>query len=70
MALMNVGPEFLMNKSTIPFIYSKIVVPVITIVPIGAVFLALLINYGLMEFVGVFMRPVMRPLWQRGALRY
>lgn len=38
--------------------------PVITIVPIGAVFLALLINYGLMEFVGVFMRPVMRPLWQ------
>lgn len=64
MALMNVGPEFLMNKSTIPFIYSKIVVPVITIVPIGAVFLALLINYGLMEFVGVFMRPVMRPLWQ------
>lgn len=64
MALTGYGPEFLMNKSTIPFIYSKIVVPVITIVPIGAVFLALLINYGLMEFVGVFMRPVMRPLWQ------
>ncbi|WP_295238776.1 YjiH family protein [Veillonella sp.] len=64
MALMQTGPDFLMNKDTIPFIYSKIVVPVITIVPIGAAFLALLINYGLMEFVGVFMRPIMRPLWK------
>lgn len=46
-----------MNKDVIPFIFSKIVVPVITIVPIGAVFLALIINYGLMEFVGIFMKP-------------
>lgn len=64
MALMKIGPDFLMNKDVIPFIYSKIVVPVVTIVPIGAAFLALLINYGLMEFVGVFMRPIMRPLWK------
>lgn len=64
MAILGKGPEFLMNKDVIPFIFSKIVVPVITIVPIGAVFLALIINYGLMEFVGVFMRPVMRPIWK------
>lgn len=64
MAVLGKGPEFLMNKDVIPFIFSKIVVPVITIVPIGAVFLALIINYGLMEFVGVFMRPVMKPIWR------
>lgn len=64
MAITKKGPEFLMNKDVIPFIFSKIVVPVITIVPIGAVFLALIINYGLMEFVGVFMRPVMKPIWK------
>lgn len=64
MAVMNSGPEFLMKKDVIPFIFSKIVIPVITIVPVGAVFLALIINYGLMEFVGVFMRPIMRPLWR------
>lgn len=64
MAVLGKGPEFLMNKDVIPFIFSKIVVPVITIVPIGAVFLALIINYGLMEFVGVFMRPIMKPIWR------
>lgn len=64
MAVTKKGPEFLMNKDVIPFIFSKIVIPVITIVPIGAAFLALVINYGLMEFVGVFMRPVMKPLWR------
>ncbi|WP_022819795.1 YjiH family protein [Fusobacterium russii] len=64
MAVLGKGPEFLMNKDVIPFIFSKIVVPVITIVPIGAVFLALIINYGLMEFVGVFMRAVMKPIWR------
>ncbi|MDO4690567.1 MAG: YjiH family protein [Fusobacterium sp.] len=64
MAVLGKGPEFLMNKDVIPFIFSKIVAPVITIVPIGAVFLALIINYGLMEFVGVFMRPIMKPIWR------
>ncbi|MCG7591718.1 MULTISPECIES: YjiH family protein [unclassified Halomonas] len=34
------------------------------IVPIGAVFLALLINYGLLEGVGVLCQPLMRPLWR------
>lgn len=64
MAILGKGPDFLMNKDVIPFIFSKIVVPVITIVPIGAVFLALIINYGLMEFVGIFMKPVMQPIWK------
>ena len=33
-------------------------------VPIGGVFLALVIGYGLMEFVGVYLRPAMRPIWR------
>lgn len=63
MGFFNVGPSFLMKPSVMPFIFNKIVIPVITIVPIGAVFLALIICYGLMEFVGVFMQPIMRPIW-------
>ena len=34
------------------------------LVPIGAVFLALLVGYGLLEFIGVLMQPVMRPVWR------
>ncbi len=64
MAILNKGPEFLMAKDVIPFIYNSIVVTVTTVVPIGSVFLAFLVNFGLMEFVGVFMQPVMKPLWK------
>ncbi len=64
MAVFGKGPAFLMTKSMIPFIFNKIVIPVTIIVPIGSVFLALIINYGLMEFVGVFMRPIMKPIWK------
>lgn len=47
-----------------PFLWEKLAIPVGLIVPVGAVFLALLIGYGLMEFIGVFVQPIMRPLWR------
>lgn len=64
MAIFNRGPGFLMAEGVIPFIYKSIVITVTTIVPIGSIFLAFLVNYGLMEFVGVFMQPIMRPVWK------
>src|SRR5690606_36649619 len=42
----------------------SIVISVTTIVPIGSIFLAFLVNYGLMEFIGIFMQPVMKPIWK------
>ncbi|MDO4754125.1 MAG: YjiH family protein [Bacillota bacterium] len=64
MTVFQFGPAELLEKGMLPFIYGKIVVPVTTIVPVGSVFLAFIIGYGLMEFVGVFMRPIMKPLWR------
>lgn len=64
MAVFKVGPASLLAPNMIPFIFNKIVVPVTTIVPVGSVFLALITGYGLMEFVGVFMRPIMKPIWK------
>ena len=64
MAIFNQGPGFLMRDDVIPFIYNSIVITVTTVVPIGSVFLAFLVNYGLMEFIGVFMQPVMKPIWK------
>ena len=64
MWLMQVGPARWFDSDMMPFIYNKVVLPVACLVPVGAVFLSFLINYGLMEFIGVFMRPVMRPLWK------
>ena len=58
------GPAFLHEPSIGPFLMDSLVIPVGLIVPVGAVFLALVIGYGLMEFVGVYLRPAMRPLWR------
>lgn len=64
MAILNKGPEFLMADDVIPFVYNKVVVTVTMVIPIGSVFLAFLVNYGLMEFIGTLMQPVMKPIWK------
>ncbi len=64
MAIFNIGPKAFLEPDMIPFIYDKVVVPVTTIVPIGSIFLAFIVSYGLMEFVGVLMRPIMKPIWK------
>ncbi|ATG50662.1 histidine transporter [Brachybacterium vulturis] len=57
-------PGPLGNPDIGPFLWEKLGIPVGMLVPVGAVFLALLINYGLMEFIGVLVQPIMRPVWK------
>lgn len=47
-----------------PFLFNKLAMPVGLVIPIGSVFLAFLANFGLMEFTGVLMTPVMRPVFR------
>ena len=62
--VLNQLPWVLGEKDLVPFLWNSIAIPVGLIVPIGGAFLALLISYGLLEFVGVFMQPIMKPLWK------
>ncbi|MGH4139902.1 YjiH family protein [Clostridium sp.] len=64
MAFFNFGPRFLFEKDMIPFLFNSLVIPVGLIVPLGSVFLAFLVGYGLMEFIGVLMKPIMSPVWK------
>ncbi|MCG7422711.1 YjiH family protein [Micrococcus porci] len=64
MVVFGFGPSWVLDKGIGPFLLDKLVIPVGLIVPIGGVFLALVIGYGLMEFVGVYLRPAMRPIWR------
>ncbi|ACV07233.1 YjiH family protein [Kytococcus sedentarius] len=57
-------PGWLAAPSMGPFLWEKLVIPVGLLVPVGAIFLALLVGYGLLEFIGVIMQPVMRPLFR------
>lgn len=64
MLVLEVGPAWLFEDDMGPFLLNSLVVPVGLLVPIGAVFLAMLVGYGLMEFVGVMVRPIMVPLFR------
>jgi len=64
MLVFDVGPGWLFKPDMGPFLFDSLVVPVGLLVPIGAVFLALLVGYGLLEYVGVLVQPVMRPVWK------
>ncbi|KRE38613.1 histidine transporter [Janibacter sp. Soil728] len=62
--LTETAPSWLAAEGIGPFLWEKLVIPVGLIVPVGAVFLALLVGYGLMEFVGVIVQPIMRPVFR------
>jgi len=64
MAFSGHGPGWLMKDDVLPFLWTKVAIPVAIIVPLGSIFLTFILCYGLMEFIGVLMRPVMRPLWK------
>ncbi|GAA5164267.1 histidine transporter [Ornithinimicrobium tianjinense] len=64
MLVFKLGPAWLFEDDMGPFLFNALVVPVGLLVPIGAVFLALLVGYGLMEWVGVIVRPFMVPVFK------
>ena len=64
MIVFEFGPAWLFRPDMGPFLFNKLVISVSLLVPIGAVFLAMLVGYGLLEFVGVLMQPIMRPVWK------
>src|SRR5699024_4237566 len=58
------GPAWISDPDMGPYLFENLVTSVGLIIPIGAVFLALLVGYGLLEFIGVFLQPIMRPIWK------
>lgn len=64
MLVFGFGPAWLFQEDVGPFLFDTVVIQVGLLVPIGAVFLALLVGYGLLEFIGVLVRPIMRPVWK------
>lgn len=64
MVIFNIGPAWLMAEDMGPYWLNFLLIPIGMLVPIGAVFLALLVGYGLLEFIGIFMQPIMRPIWK------
>lgn len=66
----NFGPNVLLEynaglgKSIGSFIMDSILIPITISLPCAALFLPFLLDYGLVDFVGVLVRPVMRPMFR------
>jgi len=63
MHIFRLGPDFLHQGNFLPFLFNVLCVPLAFLIPVGSLFLYFLTNYGLMEFVGVYVQPVMRKVW-------
>ncbi len=57
------GPAILMDKRIIPFFFYNVLRSAILIQITGPILLMFLANHGLMEFIGVFVRPFMRKVF-------
>jgi len=57
-------PAWLARPDFGPFLYTKLATPVGLVIPIGSIFLAFLASFGLMEFTGVLMTPIMKPVFK------
>lgn len=63
MVYFNVGPEWFLDNNIAPYIFNAVAVSVTILIPVGSIFLAFLVDYGLMECVGELMAPIMRPVF-------
>ena len=75
-AVFNIGPAVLhepqmalataagVPRSIAAFVLNGVLITISISIPLAAMFLPFLLNYGLVEFVGVLVRPVMRPLFK------
>lgn len=59
-----IGPESVLRADHGPFLFESLAVQVGTLIPIGAIFLTCLMNYGFIDFVGHLLRPLMQAVWK------
>lgn len=58
------APEWIVGEGTGGTVIPSIVLTVAWIIPIAAILMPLLLNYGALDFVGSLLEPIMRPLFK------
>lgn len=64
MAYFEIGPEWVWNENTGGLLLHELLVTLVTIFLFAAFLLPLLIDFGLLEFVGSLLTPIMRPIFK------
>lgn len=64
MAVFKIAPAILLDERIFPFVLERVAAPQVVYVPLTAAFLPFVLDSGLVEFVGILVRPIMRPLFK------
>lgn len=59
----NVGPEWIWSENTGGLVFYDLILGLLPMFFIASLFLPLLTDFGLLEFIGVLLTPIMRPLF-------
>lgn len=62
--IFGIAPPFLEDERFMPFIMSQVLYPTLLYTGLSPLFMPFLLDSGLLEFVGVALRPVLRPLFK------
>ncbi|WP_323703943.1 YjiH family protein [Mammaliicoccus sp. Dog046] len=60
----NVGPGFILNENTGLMVYKDLLPTLLTVFFFAGLFLPLLMDFGLLEFLGPMFAPIMRPVFK------
>lgn len=64
MGVFNIGPGILMDPDVIPFVLGQIISSITVTILVAALVLPFILDYGLVDFVGILMQSIMRPLFK------
>jgi len=58
------APEAVSRSDHGPFLFNSLAIQVGILIPVSAIFITFLMDYGFIDFIGNFLRPVMRKIWK------
>lgn len=64
MVVFNFGPNVVLQDNIGKFLYNSLAINLSILIPIGGALLALVVDYGLLIFMGVLLEPIMRPIFR------
>ncbi|ELY61943.1 transporter gate domain protein [Natronococcus jeotgali DSM 18795] len=59
----DIGPPLILNSEVAGVVWGTLILSIVIIIPLGSVFVNMLIECGALEFVGTLARPIMQPLF-------
>ncbi|AKL94048.1 nucleoside recognition domain containing protein [Clostridium aceticum] len=62
--ILGVGPKFILDEAIGLFVINNLLIPITITIPVATLFLPFLLDYGLVDFIGVLLKGVMRPIFK------